>query len=81
MQQPTPKPATMVPGARNVTGSGLAPNAYGMQLDEIGEFVPADVNLHPSGPPSVSYYNGATPPPVGGGGRAAKAIKSGPMGR
>ena len=78
--QPIKPPANLSPGARETPGSSLAKGAFGQPVEIAGDFAPAAVNFHPKGPSKVNYYNGAQPPPVGGGGKAASQIKSGPMG-
>ena len=79
--KPIKPPANLSPGTRSNAGSSLTPGAFGQPVEIAGDFAPAGVDFHPQGPARVNYYNGAQPPPVGGGGKAASQIKSGPMER
>jgi len=81
MPSQTQPPKNMQPGARSVSGSGLADGAFGQPTNGEGRIVPPGANFFPQGPAEVSYYNGATPPPAGGGQREAMQTKSMPMER
>ena len=64
--KPTPAPKYMQPGTRSVAGSGVTIDALGMEQNRCPQFMPDGVELYPTGPSQVQYYNGAQPPPVGG---------------
>jgi hypothetical protein len=78
--KPIKPPNEMSPGAREVPGSSLAAGAFGQPVEIAGDIAPPGLEWKPKGPASVLYYNGAKPPPAGGGAREAMQIKSKPMG-
>jgi hypothetical protein len=78
--KPIKPPKEMSPGSREVPGSSLAAGAFGQPVEIAGDVSPDGLVWKPQGPSSVLYYNGATPPPAGGGMREKMQIKSKPMG-
>lgn len=79
----TPAPPNMVPGAASTEGPGLAPGSFGTRVPgaDLAGPVPDGQGaavFEPGGPgmmiKTVNFYNGAEPPPIGGGGRPASQI-------
>jgi hypothetical protein len=75
----------MMPGGCSTEGPGLAPGSFGTRVPgaDLAGVVPDDQGagvFEPGGPglsiTSVTFYNNASAPPVGGGGRAASQIIS-----
>lgn len=78
----TPAPPNMKPGAVSTEGPGLAPGSFGTRVpgadlapvvpddQGAGVFTPVGMNIN-----TVNFYNGATPPPIGGGGTAARSVR------
>lgn len=80
----TPAPPNQKPGAVSTEGPGLAPGSFGTRVPgaDLAPVVPADqgANVFTPGGSSmaireVTFYNGATPPPVGGGGNPARNVR------
>lgn len=80
----TPAPPNMKPGAQSTEGAGLAPGSFGKREPgaDLAPVVPADqgANVFTPGGGSmaiheVTFYNGANPPPVGGGGKPARSVR------
>ena len=79
----TPTPPSMKPGAVSTEGPGLASGAFGTRVPgaDLAPVVPADQGanvFNASGSmmvKTVEFYNGAAPPPVGGGGNPARSVR------
>lgn len=80
----TPTPPNMKPGSLSSEGAGLTSGAYGRIApgSDLAPIVPADQGVgvfNPGGgtltAKPVTFYNGAQPPPVGGGGRPAMQVR------
>ncbi len=81
----TPAPPSMKPGAVSVEGAGRAPGSFGTRDpgSDLAGPVPDDTGANvffPGGMSpginEVTDYNGATPPPAGGGGKAMRNVKA-----